>query len=542
MHRLSLLLAIAASTTCGFAQTTLVFPTASYPTIQSAIVAAVNNDTVLVLGGTYQENINFLGKDILVTAAVGPTATTIDGSLNAQPTVLFSTGSSRAARLEGFTITGGSNPGVTATNVGGGIRINGASPTVRGCIVRNNTAGAYGGGIGATDNPGGQVTSPLIDACIIQDNAANQASFASGGGIAMGGFGTGAPPSLGEIRNCTIRRNTANTRGGGVLLLYNARCTIDSNRIHGNMTLGTTGNLDGGAGIFFSLNAVATITNNRIWHNISNSNGGGIKFFNVTGGLIVNNTIIDNTGGGIAGFANAGAFGVNVVANVANCIVWNNGGSGEFAFTGLDQVAQPPGANVSFSDVAGGFPGTGNINVAPMLLNAGSGNHRLAAGSPCHDTGNSSALGLPPTDFEGDARVIGAAADIGADEYLGSKALHWADRATVSQSAPSNITYSVDGGAGRAGHIYVVFLGLSGTEPGLDFGGQHLPLNIDQLTLALNLSGGLNGSGQGSTVLPLGAIGLPRQLIGLTLSSAAAIVGPGPVLAFTNDENVRFVP
>ena len=387
------------------------------------------------------------------------------------------------------------------------------------------------------------MTSPLIERCTIEDNAANGAAFASGGGIAIGGFGTSAPASLAEVRHCLIRRNTANTRGGGVILLYNATCTIDSNRIQGNTTFGTSGNLDGGAGIWFSLNAVATITNNRIWNNVSNSNGGGIKYFNVTGATVLNNTIVDNTGGGVAGYANAAAFGINVSANVTNCIVWNNGGAGEFTFTGLDQASQPPSANVTYSDVTGGYPGTGNISASPLLLNVGSGNHRLAIGSPCRDTGDSSAVGLPTVDFEGDPRVSGSSVDIGADEAEGNNVLHWADVATVSVAAPTNVIYSVDGGPGRAGNAFLVLFSFSGTHPGFDFNGLHLPLNLDQVTFALtSFAGGLNGSGQGSVVFPLGSLFLPRSLIGQEISTAAAIIGPGPVLsAFTNDENVTLV-
>ena len=45
---------------------------AEYPTIQSAIVAAAEGDTVLVSPGTYTEAIDFLGKAIVVTSTNGP--------------------------------------------------------------------------------------------------------------------------------------------------------------------------------------------------------------------------------------------------------------------------------------------------------------------------------------------------------------------------------------------------------------------------------------------------------------------------------------
>jgi anionic cell wall polymer biosynthesis LytR-Cps2A-Psr (LCP) family protein len=45
---------------------TLNVPSASYPTIQSAINAAVTGNLVVVATGTYPENIDFLGKDITV--------------------------------------------------------------------------------------------------------------------------------------------------------------------------------------------------------------------------------------------------------------------------------------------------------------------------------------------------------------------------------------------------------------------------------------------------------------------------------------------
>src|SRR5262245_23192392 len=74
----ALMLALSASARC---QNTLNVP-ADYPTIQSAINAANNGDTVLVAPGTYYENINFNGKAITVTSSSGASATIIDGSHN----------------------------------------------------------------------------------------------------------------------------------------------------------------------------------------------------------------------------------------------------------------------------------------------------------------------------------------------------------------------------------------------------------------------------------------------------------------------------
>lgn len=60
------------------AQQTINVP-ADQPTIQAAINAATNGDTILVAPGTYAENINFGAKAITVASSGCPSVTTIDG-------------------------------------------------------------------------------------------------------------------------------------------------------------------------------------------------------------------------------------------------------------------------------------------------------------------------------------------------------------------------------------------------------------------------------------------------------------------------------
>src|SRR5260370_4753660 len=75
----------------------------TYSTIQAAIDASTNGDTVMVAPGTYFENIDFKGKLITVQSAQGPIVTTIDGS-NLPPAVNLSTNETSAAFVHGFTI------------------------------------------------------------------------------------------------------------------------------------------------------------------------------------------------------------------------------------------------------------------------------------------------------------------------------------------------------------------------------------------------------------------------------------------------------
>ena len=233
-------------------------------------------------------------------------------------------------------------------------------------------------------------------------------------------------------------------------------------------------------------------------------------------------------------------------ASVVNCIFWNNPG-GEVGLTGLDRNNRPPAVTMTCSDIQGGYTGKGNINAAPGLLNAASGNHRLSPTSPCIDRGDGQAANLPARDFEGDPRVLAGGVDMGADEADPAAALHHADRAFLSLGQGGTVQYTIAGGAQRAGKAFVILPGFGGTRPGLQLGSLHLPLNPENSTWILlaalpgTFVGSLDGKGRALARFQLPP-SLPPELLGFTLSTAALVIDPVSawIDCATNDENLGF--
>jgi hypothetical protein len=154
--------------------------TADYLFIQNAIDSAVNDDTVLVFPGTYVENLDYGGKNIVVCSHYifdeDPALmynTIIDGNQSGS-VVKFDNGETRQAVLNGFTITNGSGTPYHASSPGrklsgGGIFIRDSSPSILNCfITKNNTLGVshdYGGGIAIAEN-----TFPFLSNLIVTQN------------------------------------------------------------------------------------------------------------------------------------------------------------------------------------------------------------------------------------------------------------------------------------------------------------------------------------------------------------------------------------
>jgi hypothetical protein len=227
----------------------------------------------------------------------------------------------------------------------------------------------------------------------------------SGGGIAsVVRFVTSEGPAS-ILQGFTIRDgatgNSPNDAGGGVF------AGAASPTIIGNIITANTA--DWGGGIATRASA-ARIVNNIIVANHS-TNGGGLYVWDFTPDgsvpVVCNNTVLNNT----ASFLGGGIAVANAAPVIVNSIFRGNVGGGQIH----DLNGAPLPAN--FCDVEGGYVGTGNIDADPDFVDD-AGDYHLRPGSPCLDAGDASASGIPAQDFDGDARILGATADIGADERV----------------------------------------------------------------------------------------------------------------------------
>lgn len=249
-----------------------------YPTIQQAIDAAVDGDTVLVAPGTYTENINFKGKAITVKSEASRKVTIIDGGQK-DSVVTFASGEGRNSVLDGFTIRNGrSGFDTPGFGNGGGVRISNASPTVlRDAIIDNQACD----GLGISIDFG----SPLIKRNVISRNS----RVGCGGGVGGGGIKIGGAAAA-EIVENTITDNVISADGGGISLFAAGTPLILGNTIMGNRSGGS------GGGIVMFNDSDATIVGNIIVKNEAGQ-GGGVMWLvpsGARGPALVNNTIADN--------------------------------------------------------------------------------------------------------------------------------------------------------------------------------------------------------------------------------------------------------
>jgi predicted outer membrane repeat protein len=380
----------------------------AYTDLQSALTVAVSGSEIWVAEGTYKptkltsasarsasftllDGVALYGgfagteaaradrnpatHETTLSGDIGTTGVSSDNSFH----VVYSSGLTSSAVLDGFTVTGGNANGVVPETQGGGMYNNNGSPTLTNVTFSGNMA-SYGGGM---YNNG----SPTLTNVTFSDNTAST----SGGGM-HNSF------SYSTLTNVTFSKNTASAGGG----MYNSGSSL----ILTNVTFSGNSATENGGGMY-SFGSYSTLTNVTFSGN-SAAFGGGMYNEISSSPTLTNVTFSGNTASTSGGGMWNGSYSS---PTLTNCILWGDG-YGEIY---NDATSSP---TVIYSIVQGGHAGTGNKLTDPTFVDAVNGDLHLKAGSPAIDAGTNT--GAPATDLGGRARPLDGDGDGTATTDMGA--------------------------------------------------------------------------------------------------------------------------
>lgn len=297
-----------------------------------AIYGGFNGSEESVNARKWKENETILSGDI---GAIGDNS---DNSFHVVKNI--SGGINGTAILDGFTITAGHADYVGDDESGGGMFNKSASPTIRNCNLKENSAGDRGGAVY------NKKASPVFENCTFEDNSANV-------GGATANYTSGSPNFL----RCQFNDNTANQMGGAVFS-NDATANMEACSFDGNMATN-----QGGA--IFNISASPNLVNCTFLGNMADE-GAAIGNMVNSSPDIINSTFHNNDAGAAGGTIRNHS---GCSPNVTNCILWgNHQGTG-----GEEITSSLPGPTVSHSIVwmgGGVYPGTNNHNMDPMLVSS----------------------------------------------------------------------------------------------------------------------------------------------------------------------------
>jgi len=418
-------------------------PSDPFLTIQHGINASWNGDTLLVMPGIYEGNINFNGKSVVLASLLLTTGDTsyvsntiIEGS------IYVVSGEDSTAVLSGFTIQN-SDVGILCTgdpslnnlriigNTLAGIILSGSNISLSHSVISGNGRGIKGNNStlflseasisqNSTNESGAGISfvsgSLTMDSVVVFGNDAND----MGGGVYLSN-------SIAIITNSSVEGNTSNY-GGGIYCIGSSMLTLDLVNLNENQAG------DEGGGLWMGSGATLIASNSQFNQNISNQYGGGIVFNGSTDGSLSQSIVQGNTaqaGGGGIYFRNVSPILTNVLISdnevtgtgveyggggiylyeatsdpvfinvtIANNVSATTGGGlflydGDPTFTNSIIYHNIPnsyntnnGITATYNDVEGGIAGDGNINSDPLFADMNNGDYHLTDNSPCLDTGD----------------------------------------------------------------------------------------------------------------------------------------------------------
>jgi hypothetical protein len=217
-----------------------------------------------------------------------------------------------------------------------------------------------------------------------------------------GGGGLLLENSSAVIVQCIFEYNTAAYVGGAVMIRDGGSPQfINCIFRHNGATWPSDGPpYGGGAVLAYSADNLTFV--NCLFYDNTAGEGGAFEIDELTLATFTNCTIADNHatvahGGGI--------FDIDGRVHLDNSILWGN--TTTRGVVSAEQIYSPwtPSTVVTYSDVQGGWAGTGNINADPLFLNAAGANYGISTSSPCKNVGNNAALPADVADLDWDGNV-----------------------------------------------------------------------------------------------------------------------------------------
>ena len=405
--------------------------TTAFQTLQKALDMAIAGDQIWVAKGTYKptkkaggdNNTNrdmafllkadvkiyggFAGTETTLAQrtlpAFGtPSATILSGDIgnpgnnsdNCYHVVISLEDTTSAGTLDGFTITGGNADGIgtiylggtsISRDAGGGIYNYTSSPTLTNVTFSGNAAEYGGGGIY------NHLASPTLTNVCISENSTD----GYGGGIC-------ALFSSPILTNVNISGNTATLSGGGMYNDY-------SSPILTNIVISGNVAIESGGGMYNGISHITNITNVTISGNMAPQGGG---MHNYCTKPTIRNTIVWGNNTGMYNNRDGGYDEEDEDDNdnpfYSHCLIQER--------------------NVTTNGCINADSITWDIFVSPAdTLDAPTtnGDYRLAAGSPCINTGNNAFFSPDSTpnlskinfDLDRNLRIYNKTVDMGAYEY-----------------------------------------------------------------------------------------------------------------------------
>ncbi|MCD4690714.1 right-handed parallel beta-helix repeat-containing protein, partial [bacterium] len=321
--------AIVALGLMGTASADTVHVPSEHSTIQAGIDAAGHGGTVIVAPGTYRGpgnlNIDMDGLCVTLTSSGSAAETIIDCELDGRAFDISSPNDTTAV-IDGFTIRNGT------AQLGGGIDISAAAPTINDCVFESCTAD-NGGAIHMSST-----ASPTITDCTFSGNVAKD-----GGGLYSGSF-------EGSIEGCTFSGNVAEN-GGGLYLSGTAEHPVTGCAFVGNTA-------DSGGGVFYVL-ADCAFEGCSFFGNTANFGAGAYFQSGYNDPGVTRCSFVGNDGGGVyslmaeltftqcifafdeseAGFTCSHA---NPNPTITHCVVFGNAGGDSLCGIHTDNLFEDP--------------------------------------------------------------------------------------------------------------------------------------------------------------------------------------------------------